>query len=138
MLENFQDIDELYKIIVFQTDFTVGVIADALGYTRSHFTRLLKGDRSEKVEVALLDKMKQVYEREITQFVRKYVSRGKTGSEEPSLTVLRQETKVIAATQRALVEIMMVMAARAGQTKADYNKYVEILRKYKVEGILTS
>lgn len=67
---------------------------------------------------------------------------GKRGTDEDqpieiNLAALHQETKVIAATQKALVEMILVLAAKSGQKKADYNKYVEILKKYKLEGILT-
>jgi plasmid maintenance system antidote protein VapI len=76
LLENFQDIIELRKIIVFQTDDSIDKMAAKLEYSRPHLNRLLNGEGSVSVKKDLIDKIKRVYEKEILQFVRKYSTLG--------------------------------------------------------------
>lgn len=119
MLEKIQDVGELYKIIVFETGHNDEQVATALGYTRSHFNRLINGERSEKVDSALRDKMKKGYAKEIAQFVRRWS--GVNSGE------LDEVSEVVAKTQVAIVELILNLAR---EKKTVYNKSIEILAKH--------
>ena len=72
MLENFQDIKEIHKIIVFETGHSVNEIADRLDYSRPHLAILLKGRGSDEVILGVINRLKGAYKKEILQFVSKY------------------------------------------------------------------
>jgi hypothetical protein len=75
LLDNFQDLDEIHKIIVFQTGYGVKKIALDLDYSRPHLQELLSGKGSDRVTADLIERLKSYYKDEIIQFVRKYKSR---------------------------------------------------------------
>lgn len=130
MLDIFQDIVELHKIIFFQTGESVEDMAKKLQYSRPHLTLLLKGKGSKAVTNELIEKMKVCYKKEVLQFVSKY---GKVeATEDSNFAEIQEELKVIAETQVALVEIVLAFVA---EKKSVYNKSVEILKKHRLEGI---
>jgi hypothetical protein len=72
LLDNFQNLEEIHKIIVFETGFSVEEIAKRIGYSRPHLALILGGKGSEKVRNELLAILKREFEKEILQFVRRY------------------------------------------------------------------
>jgi predicted transcriptional regulator YheO len=131
LLDKFQDILEVYRIIVFQTGHTSDQVADKIIMSRPHLSKLLNtiesGEVTPKVKAGLLNKLKWAYEKEITQFIQKY----STPAESNSVGLARDLT-VVAEIQAALMEIVLAMVS---EKKSVYNKSVEILKKHKLEGI---
>lgn len=125
MLENFQDISELHKIIVFQTGDKVGKIAKRVEYSREHLTGLLKGRGPEKVIRELREKLATSYQKEILQFVGKY---SKVNSTAPEIDI-----EELAEHQRALLEIVLLIAK---DKKTVYRESLAVLKKRGLSGIV--
>lgn len=132
MLDNFQDIEELHKIIFFQTGDSVLRMSEKLNYTRPHLALLLNKKGSKEVIQELVEKIKSVYRTEILQFVSKYGRIEVSNTEDISSAEIGEELKVIGETQVALMEIVLALVS---EKKGVYNKSVEILKKHGLEGI---
>lgn len=72
LLDNFEDLQEIHNIIVFQTGHSVENIAKEINYSRAHLQKILTGKEAGKGKNEVLDKLKRAYRAQITQFVRKY------------------------------------------------------------------
>lgn len=142
MLDNFQDIAELHKIIVFQTGKTIEEIASDLDYSREHFSKLLNAELSEKVKSGLLGKIKAKYANEISLFVSRYsqVKPSKTGSIAATVDVLQQNLLAVTARNAAVQEVLLEHVADVKKTSyqevsaAVRIKEREILKKLKEGG----
>lgn len=74
LLDRFQDLEEIVKIIEFETGKSRAQIASSVKRTRETFSRILNGKPSDKVVYTLRSKLIVLYGQDISRFVTKYSS----------------------------------------------------------------
>lgn len=73
-LEKIKELDEIVKVVTFQTGKNQTNIAEDLKITPETLSRILNGKPSDKVKRNLIDKLRGTFGKEISQFVAKYGS----------------------------------------------------------------
>lgn len=115
MLEEFQDLDEIRRIIVFETGASVEKMAEQIKYSRPHLALILTKGGSEDVVSEVRGKLIAAYKDKIIQFVSRYSNfAGKIweqGSFAQDTTVLMKTIADLSETNKNLSESNKTLTA---------------------------